>query len=206
MRKGSLNAKEKDLLQECEAAIGRHERGFLEAGRALGAIMGKRLYRAEYRDFESYASERWDMSRGRSYQLIEAARVVDDLSTIVDISVLPINEAQARPLTPLGSQQRREVWLRVLEAAGDGPVTAALVSGMVDRHLEETTGITRRPESVRDVFARISEMKKKLRKMESKPEYARFCKEMEGKLAALADQVETAYETAMRDYLQSKAA
>ena len=35
--------------------------------------------------FEEYCKERWEMSRPRAYQLIEAAEVMSNLSTIVDI-------------------------------------------------------------------------------------------------------------------------
>ena len=70
------------------------------------------------------------MSRPRAYQLIEAANVSVNLSTIVD--TLPSTESQARPLTRLEPEQQREAWARVIETAQDGKVTAAHVQSVVD--------------------------------------------------------------------------
>ena len=50
----------------------------------------------------------------RAYQLIEAAQVAGNLSTIVD---KPTNEAQVRPLTGLEPEQQREVWDNAVETA-----------------------------------------------------------------------------------------
>lgn len=78
---------------------------------ALLSIRDGRGYRFEYGTFEEYCKERWGMSRPRAYQFIEAAEVMRNLSTIVDI---PTNEAQARPLTQLNDDPKlqRETWQR----------------------------------------------------------------------------------------------
>lgn len=54
------------------------------------------------------------MSRPRAYQMIEAASVVTNLSTTVDI---PSTERQARPLATLEPEQQREAWKRAVETA-----------------------------------------------------------------------------------------
>lgn len=54
------------------------------------------------------------MSRPRAYQLMDAATVMDRMSTIVD---KPESEAQARPLTKLPPEKQVEVWEEVVEAA-----------------------------------------------------------------------------------------
>ena len=211
-----LNAKEKKALQEHETIIGQYELGFLAVGRALTAIRDQRLYRADYRDFDSYLSERWDMICRRAYQLIDAASVVDDLCTMVHKKspngdkvlpmgdILPVNERQARPLAPLNTEERREIWARVLEAAADAPrgrVTAALVSSVVDAYLEASGRGASDPGGGDDVFGRIKEIKKMLKRMESRPELARFCKQTEAKLKKLIEQVEKTYMAAMKEYL-----
>ena len=48
------------------------------------------------------------MSRRSAYQLISAATVVENVRNCAQI--LPLNEAQARPLTALPPEQQREAW------------------------------------------------------------------------------------------------
>jgi site-specific DNA-methyltransferase (adenine-specific) len=71
------------------------------------------------------------MSRPRAYQLIEAATVATNLSTMVDI---PTTERQARPLTVLDPEQQREAWQRAVETAPNGKVTAAHVQKVVNEY------------------------------------------------------------------------
>ena len=52
------------------------------------------------------------MSRPRAYQLIDAAQVVGNLSTMVDI---PKAERQVRPLTSLPPEAQPIVWQRAVE-------------------------------------------------------------------------------------------
>jgi len=59
-----------------------------------------------YDTFERYCKERWDMSRPRAYQLIDAVMIKDNLSTMVDIP-----ERQLRPLARLEPQQQVKAWL-----------------------------------------------------------------------------------------------
>jgi hypothetical protein len=98
---------ESRTLQQLEAVIESGLRTFVEVGVALMEIRERRLYREQgFTTFEDYCLERWKMSRPRAYQLMEAAYVVGNLSTIVD---KPKNEAQARELAPLSPEQQREV-------------------------------------------------------------------------------------------------
>lgn len=112
-------------LAECEAVIDRGLKTFVDVGNALLEIRDNRLYRAEYSTFEDYCRERWNISRPRAYQLIEAAEVVNCLSTIVD--KIPATESQVRPLTQLEPEQQREAWQYVVNNAPDGKITAAQV-------------------------------------------------------------------------------
>ena len=52
--------------------------------------------------FEHYCRERWQFSRPRAYQLIDSAKVIENLSTTVDIS-----ERHIRPLTKLEPEQQK---------------------------------------------------------------------------------------------------
>lgn len=125
-----MNELEKTRLTECESIIEHGMKTFVEVGTALIEIRDSRLYHTEYSTFEDYCRERWGMSRPKAYQLIDAAGVVNNLSTMVDI--VPINERQARPLTKLEPEQQREAWTRAIETAPEGKITAAHVQSAVD--------------------------------------------------------------------------
>lgn len=124
-----------DLTITEQASLERYERviekglvSFYEVGSALLTIRDSKLYRGTHRTFEAYCQDRWQMSRPRAYQLIDAAKVKDNLSTTVDISP---NERQLRPLAALPPEQQSEVWQRAVATAPKGRVTAAYVHKIV---------------------------------------------------------------------------
>lgn len=121
---------EASRLAELELVVERGLATFVEVGAALLEIRDERYYRTTHRTFEDYCRERWDMSRARGYQLMDAARVVEAVSTTVDTA--PANEAQARELVPLLDEPElmREAWA---EASANGEPTAAAVRGAVER-------------------------------------------------------------------------
>ena len=142
------------------------ERAFYEAGKALSEIRDRRLYRNTHKTFEEYVKSRFCMKQSRSYQLIDAAGVVDNLSSkvpqIVEVStestdkvphtesvtddftdkvpqiveVLPTNEAQCRPLTSLEPDQQREAWQKAVEQAGGKVPSGRIVKSIVDQILQ----------------------------------------------------------------------
>ncbi len=89
---------------------------------ALLEIRDKRLYRRNYSGFEDYCRGRWGMSRQRAHQLIEAAGIVENLSTTVD--TLPASERQLRPLTQLTPEDQRKAWVIATQIAPKGKPTA----------------------------------------------------------------------------------
>jgi hypothetical protein len=119
-----------------EQIIAEGLRTFIAVGQALLAIRDQQLYRPSYPTFEFYVHERWQMSRPRAYQLMDAAQVVDAVSTTVDI--LPTNEAQARPLTRLPPEQQRKVWREAVETASASGITARHVQAVVRQHTAQT--------------------------------------------------------------------
>ena len=106
----------KARLISLEAAIEANQRSFYALGKALEEIRDHRLYRAIGFDrFEDYVKSRWDMGISHSYRLMDAFKVVENLSPIGE--VLPTNEAQARCLTKLDRFDQQEVW-RAFLASG----------------------------------------------------------------------------------------
>jgi len=116
---------ERSRLFQLEETIRQGLNTFVDVGNALLEIRDKRLYRQEYSTFEDYCREQWGMSRPRAYQLIDAASVVTNLSTIVD--KFPDSESQARPLASLEPAEQVEAWKRVITSTPEGKITAAVV-------------------------------------------------------------------------------
>lgn len=99
---------------------------FYAVGKALATIHEQRLYRACHKTFAAYCADRWNMSRQRGYQLIQAAGVIDNLQSLpmVDNSPPPLNERQARELANLEPHEQRIVLEVVKQTAPKGKVTA----------------------------------------------------------------------------------
>jgi hypothetical protein len=70
-----LSRPEHKRLHSLEQTVAQGLETFLEVGLALAAIRDERLYRERHARFADYLRERWQLSRGRAYQLIDAARV-----------------------------------------------------------------------------------------------------------------------------------
>jgi hypothetical protein len=115
-----------DQLHKHEAII---DNGLQSSFVSLLAIRNGNLYRKGYSTFEAYCLDRWGISRSRAYQLIDAAKVAENVSTMVD-TPLP-SERQARPLAPLPAPQQREAWSKAVDSAPNGKPTAKHVERAV---------------------------------------------------------------------------
>ncbi len=134
-----LSTREAMQLEKLEGVIKRDFAAFYRVGRALAEINERRLYRNENgRTFEQYCRELWELSESRSYELINAADVYDqlqlqDFSAIAEEKssrdLLPLNEAQIRPLTKFRKDPGKvgAIWREALETAPKGKVTASHV-------------------------------------------------------------------------------
>ncbi|MHC5824799.1 MAG: hypothetical protein ACYT04_55400 [Nostoc sp.] len=117
----------------------RVERAFFEAGKALAELRDRRLYRSTHKTFDEYCLDRFGYNRSRSYQLVDAAVVVDNLQKCPQIvDILPTAEGQVRPMTKLEPQEQQEVWLRAVELAGGKVPTGRIVKDVVQRIMEAT--------------------------------------------------------------------
>jgi hypothetical protein len=133
-----LTTGEQAELERHEAIIEKGLRTFVEVGDALLSIRDGRLYRERNGTFEAYCQERWGISRPRAYQLMDAAKVTANLSTIVDN--LPANEAQVRPLARLEPEEQAGAWGRAVEIA-----TETDGRKVVARHVEQAVEEMRGP-------------------------------------------------------------
>ncbi|MBD2471998.1 hypothetical protein [Nostoc sp. FACHB-145] len=115
------------------------ERAFFEAGKALAELRARKLYRSTHSTFEEYCKDRFGYNRSRSYQLIDAATVVDNLHKCPQfVDILPTAEGQVRPLTKLETEQQQEVWLTAVEKAGGKVPTGRIVKDAVQKIMERT--------------------------------------------------------------------
>lgn len=110
---------------KAEQTIERGLNSFVEVGEALARVRDMRLYRDEYGTFEEYAERKWNLSRSRAYQLIDASTTVSAMSTIVDTPI-PASESQARILSGLPAETAAEV-MRKAHADTEGKVTAKAI-------------------------------------------------------------------------------
>lgn len=115
------------------------ERAFYEAGKALMELRDRKLYRSSHKTFEEYCKDRFSYNRSRSYQLIEAAGVVDNLYSCPQIvDIFPTKEGQVRPLTQLEPFEQCEVWQQAVARAGGKVPSGRVVKDIVERIRERT--------------------------------------------------------------------
>jgi hypothetical protein len=111
------------------------ERAFYEAGMALMQLRDRRLYRTTHPTFEDYCRDRFNYTRRRPYQLIEAALVYDNLidKCAKFLHILPTKESQAQPLSQLDPQEQPLAWETAVEEAGGKVPTGRIVKDVVQR-------------------------------------------------------------------------
>lgn len=127
-----LSEGEQQQLTRCEAIIEEHLQAFWKSGSALITIRENRLYRATHATFEEYCEQRWKIDGSYGRRLMSAATTMVNLAETVPIgTVLPENEAQARPLSALPADKQTEAWKKSVETAPDGTVTAKHVHEVV---------------------------------------------------------------------------
>jgi hypothetical protein len=74
------------------------------------------LYRSTHKTFEEYCKDRFGYNRSRSYQLIDAAIVVDNLKECPQfVDILPTNESQCRSLIDFPPEHQRIIWGALLD-------------------------------------------------------------------------------------------
>ena len=117
-----------------ESVIKKYRQDFYAVGKALKEIRDGRHYlKLSIKSFDRYVQIRWDIGRSHAYRLIEACKVMDNLSPIGDI--LPKNEAQARPLTKLDQFSQKKVWRDFLNTGM--PLSALNIKKCVSAYLGE---------------------------------------------------------------------
>ena len=131
-RQNNFTEVEAKRLSELEVVIAENFQGFYAVGCALAEIKAGKLYRNTHVTFEDYCSYRFEIARRTAYQYIEARDAMDNVRNCAQIELLPMNEAQVRPLTRLEPDAQVEAWKEVVKSAPfDGKITAKHVSEVV---------------------------------------------------------------------------
>jgi hypothetical protein len=126
---GPLSEVERQGLEEDEKIIERGLEEFVQVGSALMDVRMRRLYRETHSTFEAYARERWNLSKPYAYQLMAASQVVDNVKALN--GHVPMNEAQARPLTALSPADQLDTWMEVIHSAPPEGITAKHIKGVI---------------------------------------------------------------------------
>ena len=109
-------------------------------GAALARIRDEKLFLGKCESFDQYWKRELGISRAYAYNLIGSAEVSQQLSSIEDIDVKPLNEAQLRELIGVKEEKRIDAWKRAVELAGDKPITAKIVRKAAEKFRPRKSG------------------------------------------------------------------
>lgn len=127
---GPMSPAEQDHLQICESSIDDLRLAFAKAGRALQIIRDGRLYRGQYRNFDDYVEQRWNMQRSYANKLIRAWPLAEQLRPHAPA----LNEGQVRELLPVAAEHGDSaavVVYRTIAEADGVKVTASILRDVV---------------------------------------------------------------------------
>lgn len=131
-----------------EDEIARSLIAFFEVGNHLIAIKADRLYKAAgYSTFDEYCRDRWQIGRGRGYQLMTSAAIYEEMlaaapemSTGVDI--LPTHEGQLRPLAGLNIKEMFSAWADAVKQSGGLPTRTDVEAAVERLRPKPAVGVT----------------------------------------------------------------
>ena len=157
-----LTLQEAETLKELEHVIKDGLYTYFEVGAALMKIRDLELYRATHTTFESYCRDTFQISRAQAYRLIDSYNVQstidkaqakdfieqakslqletkneeekEEILNDLRRSTLqkPQNESQIRPLTKLPPEKQAKAWMKAVETAPEGKITAKHVQQVVN--------------------------------------------------------------------------
>jgi hypothetical protein len=128
----ALTTQEQQSLTRCEKTIERGLDTFQAVGKALLEVRDAKLYRNGFETFADYCQKKWNFTRQRAHQLIDAAKTVKSVSNIFDIK----NEAAAQELGKVPEGKRQEVVDWINEKTDGKPITAKAIREAAEEVLE----------------------------------------------------------------------
>lgn len=129
-----LSEAEEAELKQHEATIKKYGiEAFMVVGIALAAINLKRLYRGKYKTFNEYCEKVHGIKRAWAYQLIKAAGVFDDLSSVIDTKLLPTSVNSLLALHKAPPSERISVYNDAVAKNGNKAPTADMIKTIVEK-------------------------------------------------------------------------
>jgi hypothetical protein len=113
---------------ELEKIISAGLQTFRTVGEALAEVRAAKLYADEFETFEEYAKTKWQIGRSRAFQLMDAASIARNVSTVVEIP----NERVARELSKAEPKQRIRV-AKIIVKAAPKALTAKIARAAVEQ-------------------------------------------------------------------------
>jgi hypothetical protein len=133
-----LTEEEQRDLARREEYIEENLQTLFSVGKAFADIRDRKLYRESHRTFEEYCRERWQISRPRAYQLIDASIVQETVSTNVDKNMpLPTNESQTRALKKAPKEKQPELGEKAVKSNNGNAPTARQIIQVIETEFEE---------------------------------------------------------------------
>jgi len=125
-----LSEAEKELWSECQKGVRRNFKACFGAYVQLGAFLTKirdqRLYREEYRSFETYCHKELEIARSTAYGYISDYALITELSEISDTSKLT-KEIHLRPIISLQETERQQAIALLKDKTGEEPLTPGML-------------------------------------------------------------------------------
>jgi len=143
-------------LHSFESVIRKQQSNFHVLGKTLSKIKKLRLYKhIGFKSFEDYTIKRLDIKKSHAYRMINASKVIDNLSPIGDI--LPQNEAQARLLTKFDTFTQRQLWQKFLETGM--ALTTSNIRKSINQKNNSQAILSNRINQISDAYkAKVDEM------------------------------------------------
>jgi len=110
---------------------------FIDVGNALREIRQNELYIESHSSFESFVKDRFELSKSRAYQFIDAA----EIESSIECDQKPKNESQYRELAKVPEESVSEVWNMAQEKAKEleTPVTANIIKASASDFFDKSS-------------------------------------------------------------------
>jgi hypothetical protein len=141
----SLSPEDSIEFEKLNAIIDQGMESVFEVGSALVGVKTRKLYVPEFGTWKRYLKEKFSIGCPYASRLMRAAETVEQLKErlpIGNVSVLPVNETQVRPLLRLKELDDRALaWQKAVESSVDGKPIALDVTQAVSDLLWEKEGV-----------------------------------------------------------------
>jgi hypothetical protein len=107
-----LTPEEKKTLTKCEKILEKGFQHYLPMGEALEVIRKQRLYRIDFKDFQSYCQSRWQLTRQYVNRLIAAGETEREIKSKLETTVsceIVKTENQAQRYRKLDQNQKEKL-------------------------------------------------------------------------------------------------